>query len=199
MIVGRAGRCPRCDVVHGAGARFCGSCGLDFTSAEAAGLDASRRLEGGRARRERDRKSAAAMATIAGLVWLIVGSVTVVGAIVELSGGGRTGTWAAISAVLELLTGAALFVSPSWEMLTAAMLWGILSVLGTVYAIAFGPSPGATGLVIAAGICLATVLSWLGRRPLPVPAGLGRSRGGEGTRADETSRDSKPDATAGRR
>ena len=63
-------------------------------------------------------------------------------------------------------------------MLTAAMLWGILSVLGTIYAIAFGPSPSATALVIAAGICLATVLTWLERRPLPVPSGLGRSREG---------------------
>ena len=90
LIVGRAGRCPRCDLVHGAGARFCGSCGLDFTSAEAAELDERRRAEGGRVGRERARRSAAAMAKIAELVWLIVGAVTVVGATVELSGGARS-------------------------------------------------------------------------------------------------------------
>ncbi len=188
MIVGRAGRCPRCDTVHGAGARFCGSCGLDFTSPDAAALDERRRSAGPALLRARPRRSAAAIAKVAGLVWLVVGGITVLGAIGELTSGGQIGTWAGISAVLELLTGAALFLSPTWEMLTASMLWGILSVLGVVYAALFGSPPSAIGLVLALGICVATALSWLGRRPMPVPAGMFGSdtrpaRGADGVEA----------------
>ncbi len=192
MIVGRAGRCPRCDVVHGAGARFCGACGLDFTSPEAATLDERRRAQG-RLVTSRRMGSTAAIAKVAGLVWLVVGAVTVVGAAGELSSGGQIGAWAAISAALELLTGAALFLSPSWEMLTASMLWGILSVLGAVYATLFGSPPSPTGLLLIVGIAAATGLSWLGRRPLPVPEGI-RGRRHDGT-------DPEPDrhSTAGPR
>ncbi len=111
-------------------------------------------------------RRSAALAKIAGLVWLVVGAVTLVGFVAELLGDGSIAAWAGVSAALELLTGVALFLRPGWEMLTASMLWGVLSIIGALFQLTRGVPLSAIEAVLMAGIALATGISWLGRRPL---------------------------------
>ena len=167
----RTGACPRCGTVHNSAARFCRGCGLDFDSAEASALRETRsdtrgERRGGATLRERSIHRSATLAKIAGLVWLLVGGVTLVGFVGDLAGDGSIAAWAGVSAVLELLTGVVLFLRPGWEMLTASMLWGVLSIIGALFQITRAIPLGTTGSVLVIGIGVATGISWIARRPL---------------------------------
>jgi len=103
---------------------------------------------------------------VAGLVWIVIGTVTLGGFVSDLLGDGTIAAWAGVSALLELVTGLALFLRPGWEMLTASMLWGVLSIIGTLFGVTLGAPPSATAAILVGGIAIATAISWLARRPL---------------------------------
>jgi hypothetical protein len=164
-VARRAGICRRCGLAHGSAARFCRGCGLDFDGAETEPLAGTRTPERSSTQERAGRRSAA-LAKIAGLVWLGIGAMTLVGFVADLLGGGTIAAWAGVSALLELLTGVVLFLRPGWEMLTASMLWGVLSIVGALFQVTLGVPPSRTGAILVAGIAVATVISWLARRPL---------------------------------
>jgi hypothetical protein len=161
----RAGTCLGCGLAHNSVARFCRGCGLDFDSAETASL-ARASSAGQSPSRERVARRSAALAKIAGLVWLGIGTITLAGFVSDLLGDGTIAAWAGASALLELVTGLALFLRPGWEMLTASMLWGVLSIIGALFQVTLGVPPSTTAVVLVAGIAVATGISWLARRPL---------------------------------
>jgi hypothetical protein len=164
-IARRAGTCPRCGLAHNSAARYCRGCGLDFDSAETASL-AGASTAGPSPARERVARRSATLAKIAGLAWILIGTITLAGFISDLLGDGTIAAWAGASALLELVTGLALFLRPGWEMLTASMLWGVLSIIGALFQVTLGVPPSSTAVVLVAGITVATAISWLARRPL---------------------------------
>lgn len=118
--------------------------------------------------------STAALAKVAGLVWLAIAVVSIGGAVVEATSGGTLTAWAAASAGLELISGVALFASPTWTVLTATALWGALSVLGTLLLVARGSAPGPVGIVLAGAIAVATLISFVARRRMDADEAAGR-------------------------
>lgn len=120
--------------------------------------------------------STAALAKVAGLIWLAVATASIVGAAIELTSGGSLAAWAAVSAGLELISGIALFASPTWTVLTATALWGALSVLGTLLLVVRNSAPGPVGMGLAGAIAVATLVSFVARRRMDADEAADRSR-----------------------
>ncbi len=165
--------CRRCGAARPAGATVCPACGLDHSidAGQDGGLGRQSRAQPRPgAARTQGRTSAAALAKVAGLVWLLLAIASGVGFVLELLGGGSVASWIGFSAGLESLTGLGLFLWPTWEMLTAATLWGALSVIGTLMQVANGRTPGTTAAMLVTGIALAASLSFVARQRLPPAA-----------------------------
>lgn len=169
--------CRRCGAVRRPGVRFCRECGLDHEAADGGLVTVAEATDGGRratgaggvspaGASVRRPGSAAALAKLAGLVWLGLAVASALGALIAFEAGEPIAPWAALSAALEVLTGLGLFLAPSWNTLTAATLWGVLSVLGTLIQVSNGRVPGPIGIVLAAGIAIAAALSFAARTRL---------------------------------
>ncbi|HEX8940838.1 MAG TPA: zinc ribbon domain-containing protein [Candidatus Limnocylindrales bacterium] len=143
----RVAYCRRCGAPRAATATVCPACGRRY----------------GRG------SSSAAVAKVAGLLWLVLAAVSAVGLLPAALGGDGVVAWVAASAALELLTGLGLFLFPTWEMLTAATLWGALSVIGALMQLANGRVPSPLAVVLVGGIALAAGLSFVARQRLPRP------------------------------
>jgi hypothetical protein len=158
------GFCPQCRTPRVGTYRYCASCGFDYGAIGPAGPQRAERTDAG----------AVTPALLAGIAWILSAVLMGYLALLQLGYANIAGTdlrslalWNGLSAAITLYFGARMLRNPT-GILTASIVWGVLTVAWNGYQIAQGATHEAyLGATVTAGA--AAVLSWAARSQAAAP------------------------------